>query len=129
LGLVPAAACGAGDAVAHGVPVLVNDGDLPAGDGGAGRRGGEVAGQGGVERAEQPAVPGACGAVLQGGQRDGHLGQRRTWRLGVFRSALSAWAVVAFVVRALRAWVAAAGGHAAVVAVKSLVVTAAARPA
>src|SRR5579871_6217577 len=88
------AAGGTGNAVPDRVAVLVDDGELPAGPWGAGRCGGEVAGQGGVERSEQPAVTGAFGPVLQGGERDGHLGQRRTRRLGGSRSVQSAWAVV-----------------------------------
>ena len=67
----------AGDAVAGGVPVVVDDGDLPAGAGRAGRRGGEVTGQGRVEGAEQPVVAGPGRGSLEGGQRDRYLGQHR----------------------------------------------------
>src|SRR6202035_1092624 len=73
---LPAAASGAGDAVADRVAVLVHDGDLPAGARGPGRRDGPVTGQGGVQGAEQPALPRPGRLSLQGDQRDRHLGQR-----------------------------------------------------
>ena len=57
--LLPSAATGACDAVAGGVAVVVDDGDFPAGVGGAGGRCCEVACEGGVERSEEAVVPGA----------------------------------------------------------------------
>jgi hypothetical protein len=56
-----------GEAVADGVAVLVDDGDFPARVRGAGRGGGEVAGQGGVEGSEEPVVAGAFCEPVQGG--------------------------------------------------------------
>src|SRR5580692_4207504 len=94
LRLGPAVAQRTGHAVPGGVAVLVYHDDFPAGVGGAGRGGGEVAGEGGIERAEQPTVPRAFRAGLHGCERDGHLGQRPGRRLRVFRFARLAWAAV-----------------------------------
>jgi hypothetical protein len=66
-GPLPPAATGARDAMADGVAVVVDDGDFPAGVGRAGGRCCEVAGEGGVEGAEQTVVAGALRSPLEGG--------------------------------------------------------------
>ena len=89
--------------------MVVDDGDFPAGVGGSGGGGGEVAGQGGVEGAEQPVVAGPLGSSLQGGQRGGHLGQHRP-APGSARPVVALVAVAAVVVAWVRAaaWIPAA---------------------
>ena len=62
----------------------------------AGCRGGQLAGEGGVERAEQRAVPGAVRPVLEGGQRDRHLGQPHARRGSGCRLARIAAVVAGF---------------------------------
>ena len=66
---------GPGAAVPDGVPVLVGHGDAPGRLGVLGGRGGQVAGQGRVDRADPGDLPGPAGLVLHGGQRhrQGHL--------------------------------------------------------
>ena len=57
--------------------VVVDDGDFPPGVRGPGRGGGEITGDGGIERPEEPVLPGSFRVPVQGGQRDRDLGQRR----------------------------------------------------
>ena len=73
--------------------MVVDDGDFPAGVGGPGGGGGEVAGQGGVEGAEEPVLAGPFGSSLQGGQRGRDLGQDRP-AAGSARAAIVAMAAV-----------------------------------
>ncbi len=93
-------ASGGRDAVADRVAAVIDDGDFPAGAGRPGCGGGEVTGQGRVEGAEQPVVPGPGRSSLQGDQRDRHLGQRRvasSWTRGATAASwtIAAWTIAA----------------------------------
>ena len=74
-GVCPAAGgCGAGAAMADSVAVLVGHGHAPGGPGGAGRRGGQIAGQIGVQGADAGHLAGPVREVEQGDQGDGEVG-------------------------------------------------------